>query len=72
MTVTLHLHSVAPEYSELWIEPNTPHTQALYVHPDEWVSSRARLPGSRTSVGDGPITMKAAVTVSTGSKGAST
>ena len=36
MTVMAHLHDVAPRSSELWLAPNTPRTQALYVHPDEW------------------------------------
>jgi pimeloyl-ACP methyl ester carboxylesterase len=36
MTVMSHLHDVAPLSSELWLAPNTSHTQALYVHPDEW------------------------------------
>jgi uncharacterized protein len=36
MTVMAHLHDVAPRSSELWLAPNTPHTQALYVHPGEW------------------------------------
>lgn len=36
MTVMSHLQSRAPQSSALWIAPNTPHTQALYVHPDEW------------------------------------
>jgi hypothetical protein len=36
MTLMAHLHSMAPDSSELWIMSNTSHTQGLYTHPDEW------------------------------------
>jgi hypothetical protein len=36
VTVMSHIQRMAPDSSELWIAPNTSHTQALYVHADEW------------------------------------
>ena len=36
MLLMTHLHELAASNSELWIAPNTSHTQALYTHPEEW------------------------------------
>lgn len=36
MLLMRHLQQQAAGNSELWVAPNTSHTQALYTHPDEW------------------------------------
>jgi fermentation-respiration switch protein FrsA (DUF1100 family) len=38
MLLMTHLQDQARTSSDLWIAPETSHTQALYVHPQEWTA----------------------------------